>query len=151
MKITETTRQLAERMEYIFSHLSSKVDRAVAEEAIQAEFNGYEDALASHAKLVRKIDVIINADRAAQQASLCDLVGQIKELVLIRDKYVDAVEEGRVLPKLPDGWRVFHLLEHFQRNSWECSLRGNDSLSDAHGTGKTAARAIEAAIKATGE
>lgn len=42
----------------------------------------------SHNVLVREIDIILNGKNAAQQASLCDLVGQIKqqaaELVALR-------------------------------------------------------------------
>lgn len=50
-------------------------------------FEDYEEAFRSHRSLVRDIDVIINGeDGAAKQASLCDLVGQIEELVLIRDR-----------------------------------------------------------------
>ena len=46
----------------------------------------YEEVLADKRRLVREIDVIINGeDGAAKQASLCDLVGQIRELVAIRD------------------------------------------------------------------
>jgi hypothetical protein len=40
----------------------------------------YEEVLSDHRRLVREIDVILNGDNAAKQASLCDLVGQIKEL-----------------------------------------------------------------------
>jgi hypothetical protein len=42
----------------------------------------YEEVLADHRRLVREIDVIMNGeDGAAKQASLCDLVGDIKELI----------------------------------------------------------------------
>lgn len=41
----------------------------------------YEEVLADHRRLVREIDVAINGEGAAKQASLCDLVAQIKELV----------------------------------------------------------------------
>jgi hypothetical protein len=44
--------------------------------------NDYEWALASHRKIVREIDVMINGEEgAARQASLVDLVGQIQDLV----------------------------------------------------------------------
>lgn len=41
----------------------------------------YEETLADQKRLVREIDVIMNGEAAAPQAGLCDLVGQIKELV----------------------------------------------------------------------
>ncbi len=45
----------------------------------------YEEAFRDHRRLVREIDVIMNGDKAAKQASLCDLVGQIKELVAAKE------------------------------------------------------------------
>jgi len=43
----------------------------------------YEETFKDRQRLVRKIDVIINGeDGAAQQASLCDVVGQIEQLVI---------------------------------------------------------------------
>ena len=40
----------------------------------------YKNVSTDHDRLVREIDVILNGDNAAKQASLCDLVGQIKQL-----------------------------------------------------------------------
>ena len=57
----------------------------------------YLEVLQDHDKLVREIDVIINGDRAARQASLCDLVGQIEELVGYREKYNNLVASLGVL------------------------------------------------------
>lgn len=37
----------------------------------------YEAVLADHRRLVRELDVLLNGDGAAQQASLCDVVGQV--------------------------------------------------------------------------
>lgn len=46
----------------------------------------YEEAFQSHREVVRLIDVIINGEAgAAKQASLCDLVGQIEQLVAQRN------------------------------------------------------------------
>lgn len=60
----------------------------------------YEHAFQSHRNLVRMIDVIINGEAgAAKQASLCDLVGQIEELVAIRGLSADTGgEDGRIEP-----------------------------------------------------
>lgn len=41
----------------------------------------YEACLASHRKVVRDLDMIINGDAAAQQASLIDLLPQVSKLV----------------------------------------------------------------------
>lgn len=41
----------------------------------------YEEVLADHRRLVREIDALLNGGVAAKQASLCDLVPQIKALV----------------------------------------------------------------------
>ncbi len=40
----------------------------------------YEEANESTASLVKEIDVSLNGENAAKQASLCDLVAQIKKL-----------------------------------------------------------------------
>ncbi len=45
----------------------------------------YEEVLASHRRLVRELDVLLNGeDGAAKQASLCDIVGQVKREVQLR-------------------------------------------------------------------
>lgn len=41
----------------------------------------YEDVLTSYQKLVRELDVLLNGDGAAKQASLCDVVGQVAQIV----------------------------------------------------------------------
>lgn len=41
----------------------------------------YKECFEDHKRLVREIDVIINGDGAAKQASLCDIVSDIKALV----------------------------------------------------------------------
>lgn len=38
----------------------------------------YEDVLEDHRSLVRELDQIINGDHASEQASLCDLVSQLR-------------------------------------------------------------------------
>ena len=52
--------------------------------AVQSEIaaSDYEEVLSDHRRLVREIDVILNGEEgAAKQASLCDLLPQIKKLV----------------------------------------------------------------------
>ncbi|MFU1938859.1 hypothetical protein ACLQ8Z_03425 [Bordetella hinzii] len=38
----------------------------------------YEEVLTDHRRLVRELDVLLNGDGAAQQASLCDIVSQVR-------------------------------------------------------------------------
>ncbi len=38
----------------------------------------YEEVLADHRRLVRELDVLLNGEGAAPQASLCDIVSQVK-------------------------------------------------------------------------
>ncbi len=40
----------------------------------------YEEVLADHRRLVRELDVALNGDGAAKQASLCDIVAQVKSM-----------------------------------------------------------------------
>jgi len=46
--------------------------------SIQGEM--YEEALADHRRLVRELDVILNGDGAAPQASLVDIVSQCRKV-----------------------------------------------------------------------
>ncbi len=44
----------------------------------------YEAVLADHRRLVRELDVALNGEHgAAKQASLCDLIAQVKQCVLV--------------------------------------------------------------------
>lgn len=43
---------------------------------------GLEKSIADYKRLVRELDVAINGDGAAKQASLCDIVGQVREMRL---------------------------------------------------------------------
>jgi len=43
----------------------------------------YEEVFEDHQRLVREIDVMMNGKNAAPQASLCDLVTQIEDLVVM--------------------------------------------------------------------
>jgi len=48
---------------------------------LETTVNDYKETFKDHQRLVREIDVIINGeDGAAPQASLCDIVGQIRQL-----------------------------------------------------------------------
>lgn len=79
------------------------------------ELEKYEEVLTDHKRLVREIDVIINGEEgAARQASLCDLVGQIKALASRGD-------DPRLLPELPDGWRI-QRLEQNEDDTWFAKL-----------------------------
>lgn len=45
-----------------------------------SEIEGYREMHADHKRLVRELDVALNGeDGAAKQASLCDVVGQVKD------------------------------------------------------------------------
>ncbi len=44
------------------------------------ENNELKEVIESKRKLTKEIDIVINGDNAAEQASLCDLIGQIKHL-----------------------------------------------------------------------
>jgi hypothetical protein len=55
----------------------------------------YEEVLADHKRLVRELDVLLNGEGAAKQASLCDLVGQVRR----------EVEAGVLCRLVVDEWR----------------------------------------------
>lgn len=48
--------------------------------------DAHEEAKADHQKLVRELDVLLNGeDGAAPQASLCDIVAQMKHMKAVQD------------------------------------------------------------------
>jgi hypothetical protein len=53
----------------------------------------YEEVLADHNRLVRELDAALNGDGAAKQASLCDIVSQVKNMAkpLVDDAMVERV------------------------------------------------------------
>ena len=53
-------------------------DRAPSYRASAPVANDYEKVLADHRRLVRELDVLLNGDGAAEQASLCDIVSQVR-------------------------------------------------------------------------
>lgn len=47
----------------------------------------YEEVLADHRRLVRRLDVALNGEEgAAKQASLCDIVAQVEGAELVKDE-----------------------------------------------------------------
>jgi hypothetical protein len=46
----------------------------------EATIEDYKQVLVDHGRLVRELDVIINGENAAKQASLCDIVSQCKDI-----------------------------------------------------------------------
>lgn len=76
------------------SYYASVVDSYIA--GAKVERFQYEEVLADKRRLVREIDVIISGvDGAAKQASLCDLVGPIQDLVNENAKLREALEWQR--------------------------------------------------------
>ncbi|CAG9172521.1 hypothetical protein CURE108131_22980 [Cupriavidus respiraculi] len=62
------------------SHSKERRERAMALLAAPAAATAqdYEAVLADHRRLVRELDVLLNGDAAAKQASLCDIVAQVR-------------------------------------------------------------------------
>lgn len=63
----------------VFNAATFKMAREAMEQSAQ-RIDDYAEAHASKQTLVREMDVAMNADKAAKQASLCDLVGQVSSL-----------------------------------------------------------------------
>lgn len=64
--------------------------RHLSQPSQEAGIEDYKEVLADHDRLVREIDLIINGDGAAKQASLIDLVGDIKKLVAAKQPSQEA-------------------------------------------------------------
>lgn len=73
----------------------------------------YEEVLQEHRRLVRELDVILNGiSGAAKQASLCDIVSQVRRagLVAVTEQVSRALALGtaieRAAAELPDGYEL---------------------------------------------
>ena len=60
--------------------------------ALEAARADYEEVLVDHRRLVRELDVLMNGEHAAKQASLCDIVASFEWWVKNHDKAVRAEE-----------------------------------------------------------
>lgn len=82
IKPTPKDRALADRIcAMIAEHTHWACD-----EATRQVVNDYEEVLTDYRRLTRQIDVIINGEEgAAKQASLCDVVAQLRDIFKERD------------------------------------------------------------------
>ena len=76
--------------DYLFSHdpLPKKEELTIAD---------YQAVLEDHKRLVRELDVLLNGVGAAKQASLCDIVAQLK-----KQSMPEPLDETTFTPDLPD-------------------------------------------------
>lgn len=59
---------------------------------VYAQLTGYKAAMNDFHRLTRDLDVLLNGDNAAQQASLCDIVAQVQSEALKSPNHPDATE-----------------------------------------------------------
>ena len=64
----------------------------------------YEEVLAGHRRLVRALDVLLNGEGAAKQASLADLVAQVRRQGTRWHALGRAIDNAA--DKLPDGYEI---------------------------------------------
>ena len=96
---------LANELDQLFRQRHTMKDvECVLTKALQAERADYEEVLADHRRLVRKLDVLMNGWHAARQASLCDLVASFPqwreaELAMV---WEEAAQEADHIVKVAD-------------------------------------------------
>ncbi len=83
-----------------------RVDSQVREQVACTSY--YEGVLAGHRALVRELDVLLNGDGAAKQASLCDVVAQVAQIV--RETGAPLLPRSTTVPD-----EVRHILERIHR------------------------------------
>ena len=59
---------------------------------VYAQLTGYKAAMNDFHRLTRDLDVLLNGENAAQQASLCDIVAQVQSEALKSPNHPDATE-----------------------------------------------------------
>lgn len=85
------------------SQAISAVQDAAKRHPAPAVVQDYEQIFADHRRLVRELDVLINGeDGAAEQASLCDIVAQVKRECLMAPKQAEPVDDHSGLIKRID-------------------------------------------------
>lgn len=62
--------------------------------ALDASRKDYEEVLDDHRRLVRKLDVMMNGEHAAKQASLCDIVASFPKWLDARERA--GIDEGKL-------------------------------------------------------
>lgn len=86
--LCDLIRQYQQRTENGTGAQETEAVRSGIEQPVGLTIADYEQTLADHRQLVREIDVILNGeDGAAKQASLCDLMGDIKRHKACLDEY----------------------------------------------------------------
>lgn len=78
---------------------------------LEAELQGYKEAHASKCQLTRELDVILNGDGAAKQASLCDIVGQAANGGLPMQKECERLRVDANQHKDIMQWQLFEKLQ----------------------------------------
>lgn len=61
------------------AYLKQQAMITIAKEDNALTVADYEKCMADHRRMVRELDVLLNGDGAAKQASLCDIVGQLRD------------------------------------------------------------------------
>lgn len=112
--------------------------RAAVNAAIEADrksyqetIGAYEAAMADHRRLVRELDVLLNGDGAAEQASLCDIVAQVRrEGIKIAEpvKVPSDAEIGQILKEVLHNSR-------YGAHQWELWLEFASALFTRYGGG----------------
>lgn len=72
---------------------------------VYAQLTAYKEAQADTRRLVRDLDVLLNGQEAAQQASLCDIVSQVQGMMRQSGKQL-------VGGRLPGKATLFHSLQN---------------------------------------
>ncbi len=94
---------------YVFKGIS-------IEEPNQLTVEDYKDVIEDNNRLVRELDVILNGNNAAIQASLSDIVSQVKNDFLFHTSKWD--EFVRWLVKDEEGWRYYEDDKIWKLDGW---------------------------------
>ena len=73
-------------------HYKDALDEPFGDAEAQLVIKMQKEVIESKRKLTKEIDIILNGNNAAEQASLCDLITQIKDLAAENQRYKEALE-----------------------------------------------------------
>jgi len=91
-KIDKVMGEITSVIDFDYMRIRSILTSVFGEQSIPQDIHtviaDYEEVLEDQKSLVRELDVLLNGDGAAQQASLCDIVGQVRAEHIRSKKYI---------------------------------------------------------------
>jgi hypothetical protein len=123
-KIDKVMGEITSVIDFDYMRIRSILTSVFGEQSIPQDIHtviaDYEEVLEDQKSLVRELDVLLNGSGAAQQASLCDIVGQVRAEHIRSKKYIPTGQEV-VFPVPQDVEKeIREKLIAYHARVWDC-------------------------------